>query len=72
VLEVIAAFERAIGRPIPYDIVERRPGDIACCYVDPSLARDELGWSAAYDLERMVADTWRWQSQNPDGYGARP
>jgi UDP-glucose 4-epimerase len=68
VLEVIAAFERASGRSIPYDIVERRPGDIACCYADPSLARDELGWSAEYDLERMVADAWRWQSQNPDGY----
>ncbi|NVZ08562.1 UDP-glucose 4-epimerase GalE [Allochromatium humboldtianum] len=68
VLEVIAAFERASGRPVPYDIVERRPGDIPCCYADPSLARDELGWSAEYDLERMVADAWRWQSQNPDGY----
>ena len=68
VLEVIAAFERASGRPVPYDIVERRPGDIACCYADPSLARDELGWSAEYDLERMVVDAWRWQSQNPDGY----
>ncbi|BCU06904.1 UDP-glucose 4-epimerase GalE [Allochromatium tepidum] len=68
VLEVIAAFERASGRPIPYDIVERRPGDIACCYADPSLAREELGWSAEYDLERMVVDAWRWQSQNPDGY----
>lgn len=68
VLEVIAAFERASGRPVPYDIVERRPGDIACCYADPSLARDELGWRAEYDLERMVVDAWRWQSQNPDGY----
>jgi UDP-glucose 4-epimerase len=68
VLEVIAAFEQASGRSIPYDIVERRPGDIACCYADPSRARDELGWSAEYDLERMVADAWRWQSQNPDGY----
>ncbi|MCK7583086.1 MAG: UDP-glucose 4-epimerase GalE [Chromatiales bacterium] len=68
VLEVIAAFEQASGRPIPYDIVERRPGDIACCYADPSLARDELGWSAEYDLERMVVDAWRWQLQNPDGY----
>lgn len=68
VLEVIAAFERLSGRPIPYDIVERRPGDIACCYADPARARDELGWSAEYDLERMVADAWRWQSQNPDGY----
>lgn len=68
VLEVIAAFERASGRPVPYDIVERRPGDIACCYADPSLALEELGWSAEYDLERMVVDAWRWQSQNPDGY----
>ncbi|MBK1653411.1 UDP-glucose 4-epimerase GalE [Allochromatium vinosum] len=68
VLEVIAAFERASGRAVPYDIVERRSGDIACCYADPSLARDELGWSAEYDLERMVVDAWRWQSQNPDGY----
>ncbi|SDX31025.1 UDP-glucose 4-epimerase [Allochromatium warmingii] len=68
VLEVIAAFEQASGRTIPYEIVERRAGDIACCYADPTRAHDELGWRAEYDLARMVTDAWRWQSQNPDGY----
>ena len=63
-----SAFERVSGRPIPYDIVARRPGDVACRYADPTRARDELGWHAEYDLERMVADAWRWQSLNPDGY----
>ncbi|SEA41159.1 UDP-glucose 4-epimerase GalE [Microbulbifer marinus] len=68
VLEIVRAFERVSGRPVPYQIVPRRPGDIAECYADPALAERELGWKAEYDLERMVRDTWRWQSQNPNGY----
>ena len=68
VLEMVAAFERASGRPVPYEIVERRPGDIATCYADPTLAREELHWQAQLDIDAMVSDTWRWQSENPDGY----
>jgi UDP-glucose 4-epimerase len=68
VLEMVAAFERASGRPVPYEIVARRPGDIATCYADPTLAREELGWQAELGIDAMVADTWRWQSQNPNGY----
>ncbi len=70
VLEVVRAFEKASGREIPFDIVDRRPGDIAECYADPALAESELGWSAARGLDEMCADTWRWQSKNPDGYRA--
>ena len=68
VLEAIAAFGGACGKPIPYKIVGRRPGDTATCYADPSLARRELGWQAAKGLEEMCADAWRWQAANPDGY----
>ena len=68
VLEMVDAFERACGRPVPYEIVGRRPGDIAACYADPSLAREELGWSAQLGIDDMVRDTWRWQSRNPNGY----
>jgi len=70
VLEVVAAFERASGRKIPYAIVGRRPGDVAVCYADPSAARDGLGWTATRGIEEMCADAWRWQRENPDGYGA--
>jgi len=70
VLEVVAAFEAASGRPIPYEVRERRPGDIAASYADPALAAAELGWAAERDLSQMCADAWRWQSQNPEGYGA--
>lgn len=69
VLEMVAAFERASGRPVPYEIVARRPGDIATCYADPTLAREELGWQAELGIDAMVADTWRWQSANPEGFG---
>ncbi len=69
VLEMVQAFERASGRPVPYDIVGRRPGDIAICFADPSHARAELGWSAELGLDEMVRDAWRWQSANPNGYG---
>lgn len=68
VLEVVRAFEQASGRAIPVEIVDRRPGDAAVSYADPALAARELGWQAARDLEAMVADHWRWQSMNPDGY----
>jgi UDP-glucose 4-epimerase len=68
VLDVVRAFESASGRPIPYDVVGRRAGDIAACYADPSLANEELGWQADRSLDAMCIDTWRWQQQNPDGY----
>lgn len=68
VLEVIAAFETACGKQIPYQLVDRRPGDIASCYADPAYAQAILGWQAQHDLARMCADAWRWQSQNPNGY----
>lgn len=68
VLELVAAFERASGRPIPYQVVGRRPGDIAASYADPSRAQAELGWLAVKSVEDMCADTWRWQSANPHGY----
>ena len=70
VLEVVAAFEEASGQPIPYDVVARRPGDAAVSYADPALAEAELGWKAERSLEEMCADTWRWQSENPEGYEA--
>ena len=68
VLEMRHAFAEAAGRDIPYRIVARRPGDIASCYADPSLAAAELGWRAELGLQAMVADHWRWQRDNPDGY----
>ncbi len=68
VLEVLAAFERACGKVIPYQIVGRRPGDIATAYADPTKANRELGWSARLGLDEMCADVWRWQSANPRGY----
>jgi UDP-glucose 4-epimerase len=68
VLEMVAAFEAASGKAIPYAIVPRRPGDIAECYADPGRARRELGWSAQQGLAAMCADAWRWQQQNPSGY----
>ena len=61
VLEVVRAFAAASGRNVPYRIVPRRPGDIAQCYADPSLAREVLGWQATRGLDAMCADTWRWQ-----------
>lgn len=70
VLEVVAAFERASGRKIKYRMASRRPGDAAVCYADPGLAARELGWRARRGLDQMCADTWRWQRQNPRGYGS--
>ena len=68
VLDVLHAYERACGRSIPYTIRPRREGDIAQSYCDPGKARKELGWEAMYGIEEMCADSWRWQSMNPDGY----
>jgi len=68
VLEAVKAFQRASGRKIPHELCPRRPGDIAACYADPSLARSELRWRAELDIDAMCRDAWRWQSQNPDGY----
>ncbi|WP_282041233.1 UDP-glucose 4-epimerase GalE [Halomonas alimentaria] len=68
VLEVVKAFERASGRAVPYRIEPRRAGDVAACWADASLAERELGWKARRGLAAMMADTWRWQKQNPQGY----
>lgn len=68
VLQVVEAFEKASGKKVPYELKPRRPGDIAECYADPALAASELGWKAEFGIERMVEDTWRWQSSNPQGY----
>jgi UDP-glucose 4-epimerase len=68
VLELVRAFEAASGKPVPYEIVARRAGDVAQCWADASRAERELGWRALYDLARMCEDTWRWQQRNPDGY----
>jgi UDP-glucose 4-epimerase len=68
VLEVIKAFERASGRKVPYEIVARRPGDTGSVYADASLAASALQWKTRLGLDEMCADSWRWQSQNPDGY----
>ena len=68
VLEVIQAFSKAVGRDIPYVIKPRRPGDIATCYADSTKAKNELGWTAERGIDEMCADSWRWQSMNPDGY----
>ncbi|OQX07537.1 MAG: UDP-glucose 4-epimerase GalE [Desulfobulbaceae bacterium A2] len=68
VLEMVEAFTRASGRPVPFRIAPRRAGDIPQCYADPSLAEQELGWRATRGIDDMCADHWRWQSQNPNGY----
>ncbi|AUH67811.1 MULTISPECIES: UDP-glucose 4-epimerase GalE [Gordonia] len=68
VLQLVAAFERASGRTIPYEVVARRPGDLAANWADPSKANRELGWHAGRGIDDMCADVWRWQSQNPNGY----
>lgn len=68
VLEMIKAFEKASNRPVNYQIVDRRPGDVAQCYADPTYAYEVLGWKAELGIERMCIDAWRWQSMNPNGY----
>ncbi|CAB4719480.1 unannotated protein [freshwater metagenome] len=68
VMELFRAFEKAVGRELPYEVVGRRPGDLPAYWADPSRARDELGWTATRTIEDMCADTWRWQSANPQGF----
>lgn len=68
VLDVVHAFEKACGKEIPYAVKPRRPGDIAVCYADPAKAKAELGWEAENGIEEMCADSWKWQSMNPNGY----
>lgn len=68
VLDMVKAFEKAVGKTIPYEISDRRPGDIAECYADPAFAEKEIGFKAEFDLDRMCADSWRWQKNNPNGY----
>lgn len=68
VLEMVSAFESASGQKVPYEITARRPGDIASCYADASKAEELINWKASKSLEDMCIDTWRWQSQNPNGY----
>ena len=68
VLDLVAAFEKASGKKVPYRIGPRRAGDIAVCYADPSLAHTALSWKAQFHLERMCEDAWRWQMKNPRGY----
>ncbi|MEX5686817.1 UDP-glucose 4-epimerase GalE [Pseudomonas silesiensis] len=71
VLEMIRAFEKASEKPVPFDIVDRRPGDIAECWADPSKAELELGWKTKRGLQEMMTDTWRWQLLNPQGYATK-
>jgi UDP-glucose 4-epimerase len=68
VLDMVRAFEAASGKPVPFRIAPRRPGDIATCYADPSKAERELGWKAKRGLPEMMRDAWRWQQMNPNGY----
>lgn len=68
VLDVVNAFEKASGQKIPYKIVEKRAGDIAKCFADPSYSKQILGWEAKYTIEQMCKDSWRWQNKNPNGY----
>lgn len=70
VLEIVKAFSKACGKELPYKIEARRPGDIAECYADPSKALNELGWKATRGIAEMCEDSWRWQSNNPNGYDA--
>ncbi len=70
VLDVVKTYASASARDVPYQLGPRRPGDIAACYADPGMAARLLGWRARHDLDRMCADSWRWQSMNPKGYAA--
>ena len=68
VIDMVKAFEKSCGNEIKYKITDRRPGDVAMCYADPTKANNELGWKAKYNIEDMCNDTWNWQSKNPNGY----
>ncbi|HET8706718.1 MAG TPA: GDP-mannose 4,6-dehydratase, partial [Pseudomonadales bacterium] len=67
VLEVVRAFEKASGKQIAYEVVNRRDGDIAACWADPAMAEKLLGWKAVRDIDDMCQDAWNWQSKNPNG-----
>jgi UDP-glucose 4-epimerase len=71
VLEMVAAFESASGRRVPFQYAPRRAGDVAACWANPAKAEKELGWRTEFDLYRMCSDAWRWQSNNPQGYGEK-
>lgn len=68
VLDMVKAFEKASGKPVPYQVTPRRPGDIAACYANPEKAKVELGWEATHSIEDMANSSWKWQSSNPNGY----
>ncbi|NLJ41701.1 MAG: UDP-glucose 4-epimerase GalE [Clostridiales bacterium] len=68
VLEMVDAFSKVVGKPIPYKVTDRRQGDIPTCFADPTKAKKELSWTATMGLTQMCEDSWRWQSNNPDGY----
>jgi UDP-glucose 4-epimerase len=68
VLDLVKAFEKASGKKIPYQIVAKRPGDIAAFFANASMAKEKLNWEVEYDLQRICEDSWRWQSMNPNGY----
>ena len=68
VLEVVAAAEQALGRPVAHEVVDRRPGDVACIWAGTNLAKRLLGWTASRGLTEMLVDHWRWQEAHPDGY----
>ena len=68
VLDIVKNFQEATGVEIPYSIKPRRDGDIAACYADAGLAKEELGWEAKYGIREMCEDSWRWQKNNPNGY----
>jgi UDP-glucose 4-epimerase len=68
VLEMVRTFEQINGVTVPYKVMPRRDGDVASCWADATRAKDELGWHAKQNLGAMLADSWNWQRQNPDGY----
>lgn len=71
VLQLVTAFEKASGKAVPYKIAPRRPGDVTACYASPEKAKQELGWKTEKTIEDACADSWRWQSQNPNGYAEK-
>lgn len=71
VLDIVHSFEKVNQLTIPFRILDRRPGDIATCYADPTLAREKLHWVAARSLDEMCRDAWNWQKNNPNGYAAK-
>ena len=69
VLDMVKSFETVNNVPVPYVITDRRPGDLATCYADPAKSAEKLGWKAEKNLDDMCRDSWRWQKNNPMGYG---